>query len=232
MKWTIAIATTPKRAEKLKELMDVLLPQVDKYAPEIEILIYFNNYERSIGYIRQGLLDEARGEYISHIDDDDMVPDDYCDTIFPLLDGVDYIGFQVQFIDRGKDMLPVYHSLKYTRWYQDETGFYRGITHLNPVKTELARKSSFPLEYTIGEDEAWATGVPAKTEHVIDKVMYIYKHEGDEADAFKYDPDPKEMAKHRQSYKPKPHDTPVRPKFDSLNVRFHPRSTDVTQTNN
>lgn len=208
-KWTIAIATVPPRAEKLQELLRVLMPQVDKYQGQIEVLIFFNNFERSIGYIRQKLLEGVAGEYICYIDDDDMIPEDYCDTIFPLLDGTDYIGFKVKFIDNGKDMPPVYHSLKYTHWHQDADGYYRGITHLNPIRTELARTSSFPLEYTIGEDEVWANGIKAKTEHFIDKPMYIYKHESDESIA----------------YRPEPHDTPIRPKIKGTYFRFHPEST-------
>lgn len=232
VKLTIAIATVPQRAKKLKELMAVLLPQVDKYDGQIEVLIYFNNYERSLGYIRQGLLDEAKGEYICHIDDDDLVPDDYCDTILPLLDGVDYIGFQVDFYDGGKKMNPVYHSLQYSRWYQDDKGYYRGITHLNPVRTELARQSSFPVEYTIGEDEAWANGVKAHTEHVIDRPMYIYRHEGDASVAYSYSDDEVERTVHHRTFRPKPNDTPRRPVFKSKNVRFHPRSTKNAATDN
>lgn len=201
------------------------MPQVDRYQGQIEVLIFFNNFERSIGYIRQKLLEGAAGEYICHVDDDDMVPDDYCDTIFPLLDGVDYIGFQVKFIDRGKDMPPVYHSLRYSSWHQDADGYYRGITHLNPIRTELARTSSFPVERTIGEDEQWANGIKAATEHFIDRPMYIYNHEGDEADAFKYDPDEEEMKKHHRSFRRKPHDTPIRPTINGTYFRFHKEST-------
>lgn len=225
IKWSICIASNPHREYELQRLMSVLVPQVDKYKGQIEILIFWNNFEYSLGYLRQSMLDEARGEYINHIDDDDMVPVDYCDTIFPLLDGVDYIGFMVDFIDRGKKMPPVYHSLKYKTWYQDDDGYYRGVTHLNPVRTKLARQSSFPIQYNTGEDAAWSSGVKAKTEHVIDRPMYIYLHEPDSSVAYTFAGKEVTDKVGVNSHITRPHDTPIKPIFDSKNVRFHPEST-------
>lgn len=230
-KWTICIATVPPREKELERLMKRLMPQVDRFKGQIEVLVYFNNFERSLGYLRQKMIEEARGEYVSHIDDDDLVPEDYCDTIFPLLDGVDYIGFQVDFRDRGKKMLPVYHSLKYPRWYQDERGYYRGITHLNPIRTKLALTSKFPSEYTIGEDEQWANGIKAETEHVIDRPMYIYLHQGDESVAYKYTDNDEEAKEHHRNFRPKPVDTPRRPTINGIYYRFHPESTRDGKTN-
>jgi hypothetical protein len=209
MKWTICIASNPRREKELARLLERLLPQVDKYDGQIEILLFWNNFEYTLGYLRQRLLENARGEYICHIDDDDMVPEDYCDTIFPLLDGVDYIGFKVDFIDNGNKMLPVYHSLKYKHWYQDSDGYYRGVTHLNPLRTELARQAEFPIERLTGEDEKWSNQIKAETEHFIDREMYTYNHVGDESVAYKIEPK----------------DTPMRPRFKSENIRLHPEST-------
>lgn len=223
MKWTICIATNPWREAELKRLMDNLIPQVEKYQ-DVEILIFFNNFEWSLGFLRQCLIEEAKGEYVCHVDDDDEVPEDYVDTIYPLLDGVDYIGFKVKFIDNGKLMSPVYHSLKYTHWHQDDKGYYRGVTHLNPIKTQLALKAGFPIERQVGEDEKWAQKVKAKTEHFIDREMYTYNHMGDDSVAYKYVEELHDKL-HNQETKPRPHDTPVRPVFKSKNVRFHPRST-------
>lgn len=228
-KWTIAIATNPYRAKQLDRLLGVLLPQVDKYKGQIEVLIFFNNFEYSLGYLRQCLLDEARGEYISHIDDDDLVKADYCDAIFPLLDGVDYVGFMVDYYDNGVKQKPVYHSLKYTSWYDDEKGYYRGVTHLNPVRTEVGRLVQFPVHYATGEDEKWSRAVPAITEHYIDRPMYEYWHRNWDSVAYAINPHAPPLEFNPEIKKP--HDTPKRPVFDSPNIRFHPRSTPDAKTN-
>lgn len=217
VKWTLCIATVPQRADKLRRLMALLLPQVEGLP--IEILIYYNNFEHTIGYFRQKMMEEARGEYISSIDDDDIIPINFVDEIFPLLDGTAYIGFNVELRDpaRSKELLkprPVYHSLKYGEWLEDDDGYYRGVTHLNPILTHLAREASFP-EVENGEDYAWTVGVhnymkstgKEYTEHYINKVMYIYDHWGHEP--------MKEMVIKRIT----------KPRYKSKNVRYHPEST-------
>jgi hypothetical protein len=191
--------------------MKRLLPQVEAWNGDIEVLIFFNNMERNIGYYRQKVLDDAKGDYISFVDDDDLVAKDFCNTIMPLLDGTDYIGFKVRLLNDGKKLPPVYHSLRYTKWDQDDKGYYRGITHLNPLRTEIARQSEFS-DVDHGEDYDWAMGVQRYmssadrkfTEHFIDKDMYIYDHWG-------HDP------------------MLVHPDFKSNNVRYHAESSKSNQ---
>lgn len=206
VKWTICIATIPHRKEKLAALMDHLTPQVKKAKGKVEIVIFYNNFEYSMGYLRQQLIESARGQYVSHIDDDDWVPDDFVERILPLLDGVDYIGFKVKLYNNGEEMAPVYHSLRYHDWHQDGDGYYRRITHLNPLKRRLALDAGFRAEHNMGEDEDWAHRVKASSEHFIDDYMYFYMHE-------------------TQKLEVPRHDTPKRPEFSSRYVRLHPRST-------
>lgn len=214
-KWSILIATCPPRAVKFKRLMKLLMPQVDAYKGQIEVVVFFNNFDQpSLGTIRQHLLDSSKGEYVNFVDDDDLLPKDYCSTIFPLLDGVDYIGFNVELRNEGMSLRPVYHSLRYNEWSDDEKGYYRGITHLNPIKAELARIADFRPQ-DIGEDHYWSIDVQRHinsdtkeyTEHYIDRAMYIYDHFGHD---------------HMEN---KPVLKPKRPQLISKNVRFHKRST-------
>ena len=69
--WTIAILTVPGREKFLDRLMGVLEPQVED-AP-VEIITLKDNREKSIGEKRQMALDMCATEYISFIDDDDLV---------------------------------------------------------------------------------------------------------------------------------------------------------------
>ena len=88
VKWTIAIASVPARRELRQRILDQLDEQVAKYS-DIEILVLEDNRKRILGDKRNALVDIAQGEYISFVDDDDLVSDHYIDTIYPLLDGVD-----------------------------------------------------------------------------------------------------------------------------------------------
>lgn len=175
MKWSILISTMPHRAKLLKRLLDVLLPQL---RPDMEVLAYCNRGEKTLGEYRETLTKEAMGEYVSCIDDDDLIPEDYVSTIYPLLDGVDYIGFKVKFTKNGVEQKPVIHSLEYNGWSDDENGYYRNISHLNPIKRELALKADFLHTKENGEDHYWAVRVAphVRTQHFIDREMYYYLH--------------------------------------------------------
>lgn len=177
MKLSILIATVGWRKNSFLSLLEQIMPQVRAYKGKIEVIAYWNNGELPVGQIRQALIEQARGEYVCFIDDDDTVPDYYCAEIMQAL-GKDYVGFHVKFFDDGVEMPPVIHSLKYSKWHQDDQGYYRGVTHLNPIRRELALKGSFGTSREAGEDAGWARTVTpfVKTENFIDKPMYFYYH--------------------------------------------------------
>lgn len=185
MKWQILIPSVVIRDELLKRLIDRLQPQVAKYKGDIGVLIHWNNFEHQIGYVRQRLLEEASAEYVSFIDDDDLVPEDYCDSIYPLLDGVDYIGYKSAVFQNGRQMpWNVTHSLENSGWYEDGNDFYRRVVHTNPIKRELALKGRYDLgDYTKGipEERVYADHLDdlVETEHYIDKVLHHYHQSND-----------------------------------------------------
>jgi hypothetical protein len=136
------------------------------------------------------MLEKSVGEYVCFVDDDDLVADDYVSTILPLLDR-DYVGFKVQLYNDGVPDLPTYHSLVYEHWFQNNHGYYRHISHLNPIRRELALL--VPMEGEVGEDHRWADRLYAtgkvKTEHFIDRVMYHYYSRSVKNDAaFRWEP--------------------------------------------
>lgn len=168
-RWTIAILTVPERQQKYERLIECLSKQ-GRPGLEIEILVAGQDW--SIAEKRQWCLDNAAGEYFNFIDDDDLVPDDYVESIYPHLNGVDYIGFQLQLYWNGTRMKPTFHSLEYDHWFEDHRAYYRDISHLNPMRTDIARQGSFAGGY--GEDLRWAKQVNPRTEFYIDKVLYHY----------------------------------------------------------
>jgi len=169
-RWSILILTMPHRRHLLEKLLANLQQQA---LPEVEILVKENPYDLSrLGANRQALLEKARGEYVNFIDDDDEVPADYLATIFPLLDGVDYIGFQIEMTYDGRPFQLADHSLKHKT---PEMG-KKNVSHLNPIRRELAMQGIF--EGGFAEDRRWAERVApsVKTEHYIPRVMYVYHY--------------------------------------------------------
>jgi len=178
VKWSILVLTQPSRTEFLRRLMDNLAPQVAKF-PDVEIVTTLFDKRFSIGKNRGMMITAASGEYVNFIDDDDLVADDYVDSIRPLMDGVDYIGFQAKYHADGVYCGKLsYHSLEYKGWFENDSGYFRDISHLNPMRKELAIAGQMErYDGTFYEDHAWADllrflGI-VKTEHVVSKPMYF-----------------------------------------------------------
>ena len=212
-KLSILIATIGRRQHKFMHLLSDLLPQTIRHDGEVEVVAYWNNGERSIGEIRQALLYDAKGEYVCFIDDDDSVPEYYVREIMANL-GKDYIGFQVKLYNDGTLMPPVFHSIAHKEWRTDYDGYYRGITHLNPIKRSIAVQGDFSISKDAGEDAQWSHSVApiVKTENYINRPMYFYYHESMDTNFGSVDA------------QPKPDKTYERKIIDHPNFRYHPAS--------
>jgi hypothetical protein len=191
--WAILVPTIPRRAESFRRLMDRLLPQVTEHADGYgspAVIAWLNEGHRlGLGAIRDEMLryaDLCGFEYVSFVDDDDMVPDYYVSEIQAALRlRPDHVGFPIEYWKDGKlRQARVEHSLKWKQWgtYRTARGhadLVRDFTHIDPIRTELARRGSF---MTLGphqpEDRRWVREVrphlASGTEVFIDRIMYHY----------------------------------------------------------
>lgn len=187
--WTICIATIGQRRELLARLLAGLLPQVDAAGGRVNVLAYWDAGEitrrrgsalDAIAFKRQALLDAAKSDYVSWLDDDDWVADDYIVSILAALDErPDMVGFTMEVRKDGKPHQLGLISLRYGGWSQARDGTYlRDITHANPMRTEIARTATFTDRRGGPEDVAWVGQLRAggllRTEIVIDKVLQHY----------------------------------------------------------
>lgn len=158
-------------------MVEMLTPQL---TPDIEVVVYWNRGTKTIGEYRQALLEHARGTYISFVDDDDRIADDYCERILEAIgERPDYVGFELLYTHmsrhhpRGYEV-QVFHSLRHRGWHQRGRSLYRDVTHLNPIRRDIALQ--VPFNGGPGEDRRWAQAVRPllSTEVYIDDVMYFY----------------------------------------------------------
>ena len=75
---SVLICTIPQRAEMLAHLLAKFDAQEH---PAVEVVVGSDRCVMSIGAKRQWLLENAEGKYVTFIDDDDMVADDYSASI-------------------------------------------------------------------------------------------------------------------------------------------------------
>jgi hypothetical protein len=174
IKLEIMILTMKTREKYLARILDCLEPQL---TPEVKVSIRVCDPLYTLGENREMMRRASVGEYICFVDDDDCVACDFVKTILPLLDGVDIIGYECQlYTDGHLDPHRDFHTITAGSWYNTETAFYRDISHLSPIRRDLALLA--PMEGGHGEDGRWADKMRAlgvlKTEHYIDRVMYYY----------------------------------------------------------
>jgi len=190
MKWEILILTQPSRQHFLVQLYWLLNPQLK--GKDVSVTTALFDPALTLGANREKMRQAATGDYISFLDDDDLVAANFVDRIFPLLDGADQIGFNVKCFSDKAELGTAFHSLQHGRWYQTVNGrlggipggYYRDISHINPMRRELALRC--PMAGGIGEDCRWANDIRAlgivKTEHYIDELLYFYLWRGNKND--------------------------------------------------
>jgi hypothetical protein len=178
--WTILVPTLGERRVLFERMMTGLLPQLDRYGGQVRVLGWYNDGSPSLPKIRQRLVEAAGTDYVSFVDDDDLVSRDYVTEIVGALETrPDYVGFQVQCYSNGAPTGVAYHSLEFDRW-RNLTGRYeRDISHLNPIRRQLALRANFSLARPgRPEDRAWADQLRRarvlKTQVVVPRILYHY----------------------------------------------------------
>ena len=183
MLWSILICTLESRKELFDKLHSHLLKQInDNNFKDVEILYFSDNKDYPVGIKRNTLIDQANGDYVSFIDDDDEVSDNYVKLIHDAIQDreVDCVGIKGLLVSEILGTKEFIHSLKYTSYFEDWNYYYRPPNHLNPIKKEKIQDIRFP--YTnCGEDTNWAMQVCGsgvlKEETFINEILYYYNFE-------------------------------------------------------
>lgn len=171
---SILICHLPNRRLEIARLMAMLNPQL---TPEVEVKI--DAGEGHTGLKRNRLIESANGQYISFVDDDDLVSYNYIDLVTnAIIHSPDCVGMVGILRKKGQPDWTFRHSITVTRWCKDKTNrvYFRTPNHLNPVKREHACRTMFNSGLTWGEDKDYSDRlrVHLNTERFIEEPIYIY----------------------------------------------------------
>jgi hypothetical protein len=176
--WTILIPTLQRRESRFTVLRDELLRQTESYGGLVRVCALWNRGQRPLGELRQALVTYVLSDYVSFVDDDDEVPAYFVEEVVRALESwPDQVGWRMQCIRDGAMLKPTFHSIKYGSWWEDDAGYYRDVSHLNPVRHTLALQCDFRLGDP-PEDVAWVSQMRrlVRTEQMVsDRVMYYYR---------------------------------------------------------
>ena len=185
---SILIPTLVRREDRFLRLLTGLTFQIESSHAPVEVVALQNSGARPIAEYREILLHDARGKYLCFIDDDDEVPDYYIDELMKaLIQDPDVVAFEV--FCAGIAASRTLTGLKYSGMTRapivtgNSLAYVRAYIHMQPIRTEIARQSSFisPSEAGFAREdyqftETVAPSLLARGSHeiYIDKVMYRY----------------------------------------------------------
>jgi glycosyltransferase involved in cell wall biosynthesis len=186
VKFSILVSTVPRRVNTFfPALMTKFLAQVEN-RPDIEILGFFDNKKRSVGQKRNELLRMAQGEFLTFIDDDDDVPDDYVAIVMDCLyknPAADCVVYDCITTINGDPAQRTYSKYGIEFEYgqvPDPTGAYqyqwRGKpAHTMVWKSDIAKRHLYK-DANYGEDVDWVVRActEIKNQVRLDKVLYYY----------------------------------------------------------
>jgi glycosyltransferase involved in cell wall biosynthesis len=158
--------------------------------PEVEYLQYCDNGEITIGAKREILKQQATGDYIVYVDDDDRISRYYVRNILEALqlkpDAVGIKGFQTTNL---KEFKYFECSLIHDKWNVVQGNVVaKPVNHINPIRREIALKCPFPDLY-YGEDKFYSEALKPliKTEIMADGWLYWYDYRPDNSESVRMD---------------------------------------------
>lgn len=98
---SILIPTVKSREDQLHRLLKSLEEQIlrENLEEKIEILVYRDSMENSVGYKANKMIETAKGLFVAGMGDDDYVDDDYCKILCETIEKnshIDQITFGIQ----------------------------------------------------------------------------------------------------------------------------------------
>jgi glycosyltransferase involved in cell wall biosynthesis len=198
---SIVILHLNERKKQLDRLLSILQPQIVGEA--VELLIRDEPKPVTRGEKRMLALMAAKGDYVLHIDDDDLVPNDWFEKLTGALEKWPDVVGMTGLMCRGRrtdatareaiaacrqDGEQFIHSITVPigpngdQWHQvpdhrhqGRNVYYRTPNHLNAIRTEIARQVGFTAK-DFGEDREFSNKVLAllRNEIYISEPMYYY----------------------------------------------------------
>jgi hypothetical protein len=175
-------------SSNLLKLIDKINNQIEKHGfqKKVEHLIHIDNRIRTVGRKRDNLVQDALGKYISFVDDDDDISDDYVFELVNAIENnpdVDVITFKQNcFINNFEKATAIFGLKNEQQSYSPGKIFTRKPYHVCAWKRILVKNYHFP-SINYGEDYAWISRLweVAKTEHHIDKTLHAYVHNSEQS---------------------------------------------------
>lgn len=155
-KLSICIPSLTSRSALLDRLLACLRSQ--PRSSEVEIISDVDEGQRTTGAKRNQLVARSCGDYVVHIDDDDLVAPNYIPAILEAIErhpGVDAVVLRGRRRSTTGEIAVFDYGVNHVEGRTVDSVLWRKISHLCPVRRDLAARVFYP-DLTLGEDLQWA----------------------------------------------------------------------------
>lgn len=179
---SVLIPSIPERMDLLEGLVDCLEGQSD---PRMEVLVLMDNRRRFLGEKRNALMQMAKGKYLCHIDDDEMLSPDFFKKLLPAMEGdFDLIAYNATCSLNGSEPFLVRTKLGAENEQPKHLpgGRYSDIIRQPWFwclwRSELARQFKFPEYFDAAEDWTWLRQIlPSVKTHVkVEESLFHHRY--------------------------------------------------------
>jgi len=193
--FTIMILSIPSRLDKLKELYTKLEDQIGDRT-DVEVLCLVDNKSQTIGEKRNVLLNASRGNFVACLDDDDMISDDYIQTICTNLESnqdIDVLCFEQHCVINGEEVMVSFDMKNKTNdpLVRDENGKFKTMNrppwHMCVWNSEIAKNTPFKNS-SWGEDWDWCSRMIPKVKKQLKllDILHYYRYNDTESESIQY----------------------------------------------
>lgn len=181
MKLAILICHLPERADKLRRLLNILEPQIERFKDQVFYKVHDAGPAMPTGTKRNQMIEQSASEYLCFVDNDDVVSENYISEIIKALESnPDVVTFDGYMTEYGLNRRNFTIRLG-SEYYEDKNDpqfyYHRFPNHLAIFKRDKINRFKFPPIWQM-EDYTWAkqihdSGV-LKTEVHINQSLYWY----------------------------------------------------------
>lgn len=177
---TILIPSVPGRINiLLPRLLQTLHQQIDQ-RNDVEIIVLYDNKKTSLGVKRNNLIKLAQGNFITFIDDDDLVADNYIELIMDKINNyptADCIVFNSKYYENNQYICECKYGieLEYNHVVSSTALWTGKPAHTMIWARDIIQSTLFP-DINHGEDYDWVALAWPKIKHQvrIDEALYFY----------------------------------------------------------
>ena len=181
MKLAILICHLPERADKLRRLLNILEPQIERFKDQVFYKVHDAGSSMPTGTKRNQMIEQSISDYFCFVDNDDVVSENYVSEIIKAIESnPDVVTFDGYMTEHGLNRRNFTIRLG-SKYYEDandpEFYYHRFPNHLAIFKRDVVNRFKFPPVWQM-EDYTWAkqihdSGV-LKTEVHIPLQLYWY----------------------------------------------------------